>query len=110
MKRLLPLVSTIAALAAAASFTYPSLSAQTRATATNVPVIPHEAVPDFFKPPSATTFPPDSWQVRLAQPATVILVAEQAGGIVGYLYADTAPAMETTSTYERPRFLSLIHI
>jgi hypothetical protein len=28
-----------------------ALSAQTRATATNVPVIPHEAVPNFFKNP-----------------------------------------------------------
>ena len=27
------------------------VSAQNRATATNVPVIPHEAVPDFFKNP-----------------------------------------------------------
>ena len=51
MKRHLPLVSAIAALAAVASFAYPSLLAQTRATATNVPVIPHEAVPNFFKHP-----------------------------------------------------------
>src|SRR5690349_12925869 len=28
-----------------------ALVAQTRATATNVPVIPHQAVPDFFKNP-----------------------------------------------------------
>jgi hypothetical protein len=27
------------------------LSAQSRATATNVPIIPHEAVPNFFKNP-----------------------------------------------------------
>jgi len=51
MKRLLPFVSALTALAAVASFTYPSLLAQTRATATNVPVIPHEAVPNFFKHP-----------------------------------------------------------
>ncbi len=51
MKRLLPLASAIATIAAVASFTYPALLAQTRATATNVPVIPHEAVPGFFKHP-----------------------------------------------------------
>ncbi len=51
MKRLLPLVPVVAALAAAASLTLLPLSAQTRATATNVPVIPHEAVPNFFKNP-----------------------------------------------------------
>jgi shikimate dehydrogenase len=62
------------------------------------------AVPDFFKPPAATTFPPDFWQERLTQPATVILVAEQAGAVIGYLYGDTSGAMETSSTYERPRF------
>ena len=62
------------------------------------------AVPDFFKPPSTTTFPPDFWQERLMQPATVMLVAEQAGAVIGYLYGDTIGAMETSSTYERPRF------
>ena len=30
---------------------HPPLAAQTRATATNVAVIPHEAVPNFFKNP-----------------------------------------------------------
>ncbi len=39
------------ALAAAASLSLLSLAAQSRATATNVPVIPHEAVPNFFKNP-----------------------------------------------------------
>jgi hypothetical protein len=51
MKRLLPFVSAVLALAGAASLSYPSLAAQSRATATNVPVIPHEAVPNFFKNP-----------------------------------------------------------
>ena len=51
MKRLLPLVLLVAALAAAVSLTLRPLEAQTRATATNVPVIPHEAVPNFFKNP-----------------------------------------------------------
>ena len=51
MKRLLPLVPLVAALAAAASLTLLPLEAQTRAKATNVPVIPHEAVPNFFKNP-----------------------------------------------------------
>jgi ribosomal protein S18 acetylase RimI-like enzyme len=62
------------------------------------------AMPDFFKPPSAMTFPPDFWQERLAEADVVILVAEQAGTVIGYLYADTTPAMETAATYARPRF------
>ncbi len=36
---------------AAATLWFSPLSAQSRATATNVPVIPHEAVPNFFKNP-----------------------------------------------------------
>ena len=51
MKRLLPFVPILIALAGAASLTSPSIVAQSRATATNVPVIPHEAVPNFFKNP-----------------------------------------------------------
>ena len=51
MKRLFPFVPIVVALAAAASLSYSSLGAQSRATATNVPVIPHEAVPNFFKNP-----------------------------------------------------------
>ena len=38
-------------LAGAVSLVFQPLAAQTRATATNVPVIPHEAVPNFFKNP-----------------------------------------------------------
>ena len=38
-------------LAGTVSLFFHPLSAQTRATATNVPVIPHEAVPNFFKNP-----------------------------------------------------------
>ena len=62
------------------------------------------AVPDYFKPASATTFPPDFWQERLAEADVVILVAELHGTVIGYLYADTTPAMETAATYARPRF------
>src|SRR5688572_23309385 len=46
MKRLL-LTALAVALLPAGSF----LSAQTKATATNVPIIPHEAVANFFKHP-----------------------------------------------------------
>jgi hypothetical protein len=44
------------------------ISAQTKATATSVPVIPHEAVPNFFKnPPGIYLGPPASMtQVRLS--------------------------------------------
>src|SRR5262245_20179426 len=38
-------------LAAAVWVAFSPLNAQTRATATNVPVIAHEAVPNFFKNP-----------------------------------------------------------
>ncbi len=49
--KFLPAVVVALALVGAASTLYRPLSAQTRATATNVPVIPHEAVADFFKNP-----------------------------------------------------------
>jgi ribosomal protein S18 acetylase RimI-like enzyme len=61
------------------------------------------AVPDFFKPPTAATFPPEFWRERLTQPDVFILVAELAGAVIGYLYADTAPTIETPHTYARPR-------
>src|SRR5262245_38435342 len=38
-------------LAGASSVLIPEVAAQSRATATDVPVIPHEAVPNFFKNP-----------------------------------------------------------
>ena len=41
----------VSALAGAAWPAFGRLAAQTKALATNVPVIPHEAVPDFFKNP-----------------------------------------------------------
>jgi shikimate dehydrogenase len=63
-----------------------------------------EAQPAFFKPPSATTFPPDYVAELMARPDTVMLVAEAAGDVVGYLYADVTPAMETSSTYAFGRF------
>lgn len=62
------------------------------------------AHPDFFKSPAATDIAPALWQERLKQPHSVILVAEQDDKIVGYLYGDTDPAMETSNTYALPRF------
>jgi shikimate dehydrogenase len=62
------------------------------------------AHPDFFKPPSATTFPPGYWCELMARPDTVMLVAELGGTVVGYLYGDVTPAMETSSTYAFQRF------
>ena len=44
-------LAVVVALVGAASLTFLPVSAQSRATATNVPVIPHEAVPNFFKNP-----------------------------------------------------------
>jgi len=53
MKRCISFLLAIVALAGAASLVFPPppLAAQTKATATNVPVIPHESVPNFFKNP-----------------------------------------------------------
>src|SRR5438552_14438434 len=55
MKPLMSFSLALAALAGVLSLTssrFPvSVSAQSRATATDVPVIPHEAVPNFFKNP-----------------------------------------------------------
>src|SRR5436190_8115944 len=44
-------LAVVVAVAGALSLTRPPVLAQTKATATNVPVIPHEAVPNFFKNP-----------------------------------------------------------
>src|SRR5882724_6285524 len=44
-------VALIGALSLSGSHLSRPVSAQSRATATNVPVIPHEAVPNFFKNP-----------------------------------------------------------
>ncbi len=51
MRRSVPFSLVVLALAGAVSLAILPLSAQTRATATNVAVIPHEAVPNFFKNP-----------------------------------------------------------
>src|SRR4029077_8020336 len=55
MKRCLTFSLTAAALAGAFALVFAPISrpvlAQSRATATNVPVIPHESVPNFFKTP-----------------------------------------------------------
>ena len=66
-----------------------------------------DAHPDFFKQPSAATFGPDYWIELMARPDTVMLVAELAernGRVVGYLYGDVTPALETPSTYAFGRF------
>ena len=49
MKRCLGVVLATCAVIGVASQLVPPLAAQNKATATNVPVIPHEAVPGFFK-------------------------------------------------------------
>jgi hypothetical protein len=51
MRRSLPFPLVVLSLAGAVSLAMLPLAAQTRATATDVPVIPHEAVPNFFKNP-----------------------------------------------------------
>ena len=55
MKRSLTLSLTLVALVGALSLLFsqlsPAVSAQSKATATNVPAIPYEAVPNFFKNP-----------------------------------------------------------
>ena len=61
------------------------------------------AHPDFFKPSAADTFPPAMVRDLLAQPATVIFLAEINGAAVGYLYADANPALETSMTYRLDR-------
>ncbi len=60
--------------------------------------------PEFFKQPAPTTFPPQYVLELMARADTVLLVAEIAGEIAGYLYADVSPAMETSSTYAFERF------
>ena len=55
MKRCLVYCAGVIVVAAIASLAWPRvatpIAAQSRATATNVPVIPHESVPNFFKNP-----------------------------------------------------------
>ena len=55
MKRCLIYCAGVVVVAAAVSLAWPQMAtpvaAQSRATATNVPVIPHESVPNFFKNP-----------------------------------------------------------
>jgi streptogramin lyase len=51
MKRFTVPALTAAGVAAALALTMSPIKAQSRAKATNVPVIPHEAVPNFFKNP-----------------------------------------------------------
>lgn len=51
MTRFVSCALLVLALAAVTPPARPELAAQTRAKATNVPVIPHEAVPNFFKNP-----------------------------------------------------------
>lgn len=61
------------------------------------------AHPDFFKPSAADTFPPAMVRDLLTQPGVVIWLAEIDGAAVGYLYADTNPALETSMTYRLER-------
>lgn len=61
------------------------------------------AHPDFFKPPTAATFPPAMVNDLLDQPATLIFLAEIDGVAVGYLYADAMAAQETSMTYRMDR-------
>jgi shikimate dehydrogenase len=63
-----------------------------------------DMLPDFFKQPSATTFPAEYVLEVMARPDTVMFVAELAGKVVGYLYADVTPAIETSSTFTYDRF------
>jgi NHL repeat len=51
MKRSLTLSLAVVALAGVVSVTWRPVAAQSKATATNVPEIPYEAVPNFFKNP-----------------------------------------------------------
>ena len=51
MTRLLPWFLAASALAWSAPLVFNPLAAQSRATASDVPVIPHESVPNFFKNP-----------------------------------------------------------
>jgi shikimate dehydrogenase len=62
------------------------------------------ALPHYFKQPSATTFPPEYVEEIMARPDTVMLMVEVEGTVAGYLYADITPAMETSSTYTYERF------
>ncbi len=62
-----------------------------------------DALPSFFKQPSTFTFPPSRFAELLDNPDTVIFLAEVDGEPAGYLYADTSPAMETSSTYALKR-------
>ncbi len=68
-----------------------------------------DALPHFFKPPSATTFSPEYVLEIMARPDTVMLLVEVGDKVVGYLYADVTPAMETSSTYTFDR-LHIHHI
>ena len=66
-------VALVGALALMGPHLSRPLSAQSKATATNVPVIPHEAVPNFFKnPPGIYTgenMPTRTWR-RTTPPGT----------------------------------------
>lgn len=63
-----------------------------------------DMLPAFFKQPSATTFPAEYVLEIMARADTVMFVAERGDKVVGYLYGDVTPAMETSSTYTFDRF------
>jgi hypothetical protein len=54
-----------------------------------------DALPHFYKQPSATSFPAEYVLEIMARPDTVMLLAEQEGRAVAYLYADVTAAMES---------------
>jgi shikimate dehydrogenase len=68
-----------------------------------------DALPGFFKRPSATSFSAEFVLEIMARPDTVMFLAEQGDRAVGYIYADVTPAMETSSTYTFDR-LHIHHI
>ena len=68
-----------------------------------------DALPNFFKRPSATSFPAEYVLEIMARPDTVMFLAEREDKTVGYLYADVTPAMETSTTYMFDR-LHIHHI
>jgi shikimate dehydrogenase len=63
-----------------------------------------DALPHFYKQPSDTTFPPEYVLELMDRPYTVMLLAEVAGKVAGYLYADASPGTETKSAYAQERF------
>ncbi len=62
-----------------------------------------DALPSFFKRPTDHTFPASYFAELLDSPHSVLLLVEIDGKPAGYLYADTTPTTETSSTYALER-------